>query len=425
LALLLAYFTKSAVGETYRFSENDNIPVYLFTCIISSLFFGLMVSSEEIVKDRKILKRESFLNLSWLSYLNSKVMLLFILSAIQTISFVLIGNLILEIRGMTLNYWLLMFTTSCFANILGLNLSSAFDSVIKIYILIPFIIIPQLLFSGVLVKFDKLHLTSFSSREYVPFIGDLMPVRWSFEALAVEQFKNNEYEKQFFKYDLDESQNFYYASFLIGNLKNDLVMCNRYLDSANYREIVRDKLNRTDSYITRLSGLANMVPGQWKNKLNIENFNPEIKQETSVYLDSLKRIFMSLSKEATAYKNAVSESLIKAIGNEGVVALRDNYENKKLIFMVLDQEPGEKIVDHGDKIIQKFNPGYMKATSNLGRAHFYAPVKKLGNLEIDTYWFNISVIWVVTVGLYIALYFNLLQKSIKYFGSVRFTKSNS
>jgi hypothetical protein len=202
-------------------------------------------------------------------------------------------------------------------------------------------------------------------------------------------------------------------------------MCNRYLDSANYREIVRDKLKRTDSYITRLSGLANLVPGQWKNKLNIENFNPEIKQEASVYLDSLKRIFMSLSKEATAYKNSVSESLIKAIGNEGVVALRDNYENKKLIFMVLDQEPGEKIVDHGDKIIQKFNPGYMKATSNFGRAHFYAPIKRLGNLEIDTYWFNIIAIWVVTSALYIALYFNILQKLIKFLGSIRSTKSAS
>ena len=100
LALLLAYFTKSANGDTYRFSENDNIPAYLFMCVITSLFFGLMISSEEIVKDRKILKRESFLNLSWFSYLNSKVMILFILSAIQTISFVLIGNLMLEIRGM-------------------------------------------------------------------------------------------------------------------------------------------------------------------------------------------------------------------------------------------------------------------------------------------------------------------------------------
>ena len=124
-------------------------------CVITSLFLGLIISAEEIVRDRKILKRESFLNLSWFSYLNSKLMIMFLISAIQTISFVLIGNSILEIRGMTLSYWLIFFTTSCFANMMGLNISSAFNSVITIYILIPFIIIPQLLFSGVLVKFDR------------------------------------------------------------------------------------------------------------------------------------------------------------------------------------------------------------------------------------------------------------------------------
>ena len=82
---------------------------------------------------------------------------MFIISAIQSVLFALIGNLILGIKGMTLSYWLVLFTTSCFANLLGLNISSAFTSVITIYILIPFIIIPQLLFSGVIVNFDKLN----------------------------------------------------------------------------------------------------------------------------------------------------------------------------------------------------------------------------------------------------------------------------
>ena len=173
--------------------ENDNLPAYIFMCVITSMFLGLIISSEEILKDRKILKRESFLNLSWFSYINSKIIMMFLISAIQTISFILVGNSILGIKGMTFQYWLVLFTTSCCANIIGLNLSSALNSVITIYILIPFIIIPQLLFSGVLVKYDKLHINSRASNEYVPFIGEMMPARWSFEALAVEQFKNNRY----------------------------------------------------------------------------------------------------------------------------------------------------------------------------------------------------------------------------------------
>ncbi len=48
LALLLAYFTRYTDGPSYVFSQNENIPAYLFMCVITSLFFGLMISSEEI-----------------------------------------------------------------------------------------------------------------------------------------------------------------------------------------------------------------------------------------------------------------------------------------------------------------------------------------------------------------------------------------
>jgi len=207
LALLLSFFTKTTSGDNYHFSDNENLPAYLFMSVITSLFLGMIISAEEIIRDRKILKRESFLNLSWFSYLNSKIMMMFLISAIQAISFILIGNYILGIKGMTFSYWLILFTTSCFANLMGLNISATFNSVVTIYILIPFFIIPQLLFSGVIVKFDKLHQSRFTSGEYVPVIGDLMAARWSFEALAVEQFKNNRYERNFFKSNIEKSQN--------------------------------------------------------------------------------------------------------------------------------------------------------------------------------------------------------------------------
>ncbi len=113
--------------------------------IIVSLFIGLLISAEEIIKDQKILMREKFLNLSRFSYINSKVAFLFILTAIQSITYVLIATYILEIKGLTFQYWLILFSTGCFANTLGLTISANFKSVIAIYILIPFLIIPQIL----------------------------------------------------------------------------------------------------------------------------------------------------------------------------------------------------------------------------------------------------------------------------------------
>ena len=420
LALMLSYFTRTGKGLEYSFRDNVNIAPYLFMCVITSLFFGLMVSSEEIVKDRKILRRESFLNLSWFSYLNSKVMIMFMLSAIQSLLFVLIGNMILEIKGMTFAYWLVLFTTSCFANIVGLNISSAFNSVITIYILIPFIIIPQLLFSGVLVNYDKLNLAGSASHEYVPLIGDLMEARWSFEALAVEQFKNNRYEKPLFRYNMDLSQKSYYRDFFIEKLQKDLMFCERYLDSSDYKNLVDSKLARMGPYVDMLSGLAGTKPGSWISSLNREGLSAETKKAATTYLDSLEKSFIKLAKKADQRKNEANDSLEKAIGKAGVMKLRDQYWNEKLVSLVLNLENQYKTYDDGEKIIQKFNPAYMKATSKLGRSHFYAPVKLIGNLEIGTFRFNISVIWIISILLYVALYFNLLHKLISFFGTIRF-----
>ena len=318
LALLLAYFTRSGKGGDYLFSDNQNIPAYLFMCVITSLFLGLIMSAEEIVKDRKILKRESFLNLSWFSYLNSKIMIVFTISAIQTLSFILIGNAILGIKGMTLSYWLILFTTSCLANLLGLNVSAAFSSVITVYIIIPFILIPQLLFSGALVKYENLNKSTLSSYEYVPVIGDLMAARWSFEALAIQQFKSNKYERNFFHYNVEIAQNEWYADFLIDELKKDLWRCMNYKDSISYRNTVNnsfDKLNFHINQLTELAGFSS-VPEVLKTSLALEKFSVEINKVADQYLDSLERQFKHIRNYSMALKDSVEESIKASVGIE-------------------------------------------------------------------------------------------------------------
>lgn len=424
LAFLLAYFTRFNSGGEYSFSENENIPPYLFMCVITSLFFGLMGSSEEIVKDRKILKRESFLNLSWFSYLNSKVLIMFILSAIQTLLFALIGNLILGIKGMTFSYWLVLFTTSSFANILGLNISSAFNSVVTIYILIPFIIIPQLLFSGVLVKFDKLHISS-TRHEYVPFLGDLMTARWSFEALAVKQFRDNKFEKPLFMYDalFNEKNNYV---ILIEELRTHLDCCLKYKDSPDYKDLVEAKFKRLNYHLNKLTEITNIVPGQWFSALNINEFNPEVETAAINYIVTLKMHFNRQMKKVGDLKDAVGDSLENKTGRDEYIKLKSDYENRSLNELVLNQAPNAKIIlTTPTKIVVKANPGYIIGTSKFGRAHFYAPSKVIGNLEIDTYWFDIIVVWIVSVLLYAALYYNLFRKLVDYLGNLKIKKSES
>lgn len=60
LAFLIRYFDESAKNPGYTLYENSNLPVYIFMSVIVSIFIGLTVSAEEIIRDRKILKRKLF-----------------------------------------------------------------------------------------------------------------------------------------------------------------------------------------------------------------------------------------------------------------------------------------------------------------------------------------------------------------------------
>ncbi|PIE86190.1 MAG: ABC transporter [Bacteroidia bacterium] len=216
LSFIIHYIADPHSSE-YIFFENENIPPYIFMSIVVALFLGLTVSAEEIFRDRKILKREAFLNLSRSSYLMSKVMILFSISALQALLFVLIGNSILVLKGMWFEYWYVLFATFAFANMLGLNISASFNSAVTIYILIPLLMIPQMALGGAMFSFDKLNRV-IGSVDKVPIIAEIMASRWAYEALIVHQFKDNEFEKTFFELEKRESN----ADFKIVHFLPDL-----------------------------------------------------------------------------------------------------------------------------------------------------------------------------------------------------------
>src|SRR5664280_1702808 len=115
---------------------------------------------------------------------------------------------------MLFQQWLILFTTACFGNLLGLNISAGMRTAISIYILIPLILVPQLLLGGAMIKFDDLH-KSLTRKIYVPVIGDIMATRWAYEAISVEELRNNKFEKPFFRSEMEMSQDDWYSYFLI------------------------------------------------------------------------------------------------------------------------------------------------------------------------------------------------------------------
>ncbi len=417
LALFLGFFTKYITPNGYVFGENKNLPIFLFMAVVVAVFLGLTVSAEEIIKDRKILERELFLKLSWFSYINSKLVILFVISAVQTFLYTLIGNAILEIHGMLLPFWLILFSAACMGNIIGLNISSGLNSVIAIYILIPLILVPQLLLGGAMINFDDLH-KGFTNKTYVPFIGNLMTTRWAYEALTVEQFKNNKFEKIFFEDEKIISNADYKTSFLIPSLQNKLGLCMRRKDSGiDSLALIRD-LKIISNALDIIAINEDLQPFQYVHLLNNNDFSESVMEQTYQYLVRLDKNLSEEEKKANERKDTKYQQMINDMGQDEFVDFKQRYYNKKLADIVLNRNEINKIYQTHKRLIQKKDPIFMEPTSSFGRAHFFAPVKIFNKVKIDTLWYNILMMWFLSGILYLMLLFDLLRKGLKYLQSL-------
>ncbi len=427
LAFILAFIVRYYNADDklisgYVFSKNPNLPAYLFMSVIVALFMGLTVSAEEIIRDRKILKREAFLHLSRSSYVLSKISILFILAAIQTSTFVFVGNYILEIKGMFFHHWFILFTASCFANLLGLNISSAFNSAVTIYILIPLLLIPQLILSGVVVKFDKLN-PSIGNTATVPIVGDLMASRWAFEAAMVSQFKDNVFEREFYLHDKVMANADYKKIYFIPEVETKLQYCLNNFKSADpeIKERVRQNLGLIKREISqeleetdqKLDALAKLTP---------EQFDVAAFDELMKYLETLKKLYVhrfnSVDKER---EKKIFEYTNTPEKQAQFNLFRESYHNEAITELVKNLNETHRIVEQDGKLVQKIYPIYKDPDPDHPidfDAQFYMPTKHFLNKNIDTFYFNTGVIWSMTLALTLALYFDVLRKFIDGVGNL-------
>jgi ABC-type multidrug transport system ATPase subunit len=428
LAFILAYLvrfynTDVDTNKGYVFGENENIPAYMFMSVVVALFIGLTVSAEEIIRDRKIRKRESFLNLSKGSYLWSKIIIMFALSAVQTLTFVIVGNYVLGIKGMYTDYWMVLFTTSCFANMLGLNISSAFNSAVTIYILIPFLIIPQLLLAGVVVKFDKLNPT-LAAQGSVPISGEVMTSRWAFEALAVNQFKENAYEHNFYKYDKSISVAQFKKDYWMPKLESKLVKIENEIREGKKLNEIKADITLLFNEISKETKINKKVACDVLKQINEKDYSPAVVLGIKAYLTNIKNYYINVQNTAYKKLDEIKLSMQKTPAEkEKFLQLAANFDNENLNNLVKNSGELNRCIEKDGKLIQQIDPVYQDPIdSKIGRAHFFAPRKNFFGTYFSTYWFNVCVIWMMSILLIITLYFDIFKKVMDSLGNIKFPR---
>ena len=383
LAVICAFLTRYAPPEGYTVMSNKNLVSYFFMAVIVATFIGMSGSAEEIIKDRALLKRERFLNLSYGSYIWSKIVYMAGVSLIQTFLFIIIGNAIMGLHGLFWTWWLILFITAFLASLTGLLLSQCLNSVVAIYISIPLLLIPQILLCGLVVSFSD--LTPKSKTGNVPIIGDLIPSRWSFEALAVTSFTDNKYERLFFNLDKEKYETQFYNIGYLYEIQSQLETLKDEQTHGKdvkpeHMEVIRTNL----PIVTEYCGMKAYQGDESYTSL----YN---------YMKEAEKILSKRSNQATLKVDALTADFIRNYGKDALLDLKRNNFNLKLEDFVISAG-NHKLLDVIDNtIVPRTGPIFLTPRNKTGRAPFYSSVKILGDTPVKTLWFNMAVLLLMSV----------------------------
>ena len=152
----------------------------LFIMAFAAVMFGCINGAREIVKEEAIYRRERTVNLGIIPYMFSKIVVLGILCLLQSLILVFFVNLKAPIQqGIFLppvvEVYITMALTSIAGLMIGLAVSALAPNNDRATSFIPIILIPQVIFSGIIFPLNNIGLQ---------FIGSFFAARWSMAAMG-------------------------------------------------------------------------------------------------------------------------------------------------------------------------------------------------------------------------------------------------
>jgi hypothetical protein len=298
-------------------------------------------------------------------------------SLLQTLLFILIGNYIMGLHGLFMTWWIILFVTALLSSLMGLLLSQCLNSVVAIYITIPILLIPQILLCGLVVSFSDLAPKSTTGN--VPLIGEIIPSRWAYEALAVTSFTDNDYEAPFFELDQKKYETQFYNFGYVNELQSQLETMKSEQEQGKevdpmHMETIRINLPIVSSY-------CGMEP--YKGDYSYASLRQYLKDAEKLLVDRSNAISIQADRQIS--------SMVREMGKDAVLEVKRNNHNLKLEDCVVgaDQKGMLEVID--GHIVPRMQAIFLTPQNNWGRAPFYSSVKILGDWYIKTLWFNIAV----------------------------------
>jgi hypothetical protein len=248
----------------------------------------------------------------------------------------------------------------------------------------------------------------------------MMASRWAFEAFMVTQFRDNPFGKIFFddnrKSSIAKYKRDYYVPALESKLELVLSQPGRWRDNSIDSE-VQPALSLLQAEIKNELSYVGMQSFPEVDRLAVGKFDSAVFAKTARFLAVLKDYYAIRASNARKSRDDKIAALTST--PEKMAAYhrdRQRYTNEAVTLAVEKSSEPTRIVEWKGELVQKIFPIYFqdhKPRHALDfTAHFYSPEKHFVGQLFDTLYFNLAVIWTMTVLLYLALYFEWLKKAV-------------
>ncbi len=358
LAFILSFLSRYSPGEDYSYYYNPNIPALIIMILTTAFFVGIISTGHEFIDMRKYINSEIRIINKSFSYISSKIIKSLVLSILQSLIISLITVYISGFSDHFLVFFLFIWAMCFTGSVSGLLLSSILKNVSLVYLIVPLLVIPQMLFSGALIDFRHLN-NSIRNDKYVPIVASFIPLRWSAEAVMIDLFKNNKYETNLFVDNVNLHEAAYYLNIFIPILEEMLLN-----DAERAERIIKTE--------------------------NLKNSRfPYIKAFPNRSLEEAKQFYTLLRTHAITERDNTYTQISKAH------EIRNKYVNQALNNILLNIFNKNTYELKENEIIREYASVYKLPDENSFRTQLFSPYKKVFNNLVNTTHYNITILILV------------------------------
>ncbi len=184
LAVLLALVCRFSDSTTYQPDYNPHFPVFFVMSILVALFSGLIFSLGEFSRQSPERKREWTYERTNQRFSIARIVVLLPAGLFQAVAYSLISVLILQVKFLFFPLSLMYFVLWLFATGTGLILSLFSHGKLWVYLIVPVLLIPQIIFSGAMISWEK--FPGNDGKGDAPFASHFFVASRAYEGLKTE-----------------------------------------------------------------------------------------------------------------------------------------------------------------------------------------------------------------------------------------------